>query len=93
MNTNYLIKTAIDEFTQRIGAQRETMSHRKIAGAEIVRAFPETRQLLKSRLAPLMRQFNITASRIQRQTSLPRSIPKRPLHRERAQQKQENSHQ
>lgn len=63
----------LEEFQQRIGAPREAIGQRKIAGQEITRAITEARQTLKNRLDPLMRQFNITGT-------TPESIAKRLFH-------------
>ena len=63
----------LEEFTQRIGAPRQAIGQRKIAGEEITRAITEARQLLKNRLDPLMRQFNQTGT-------TPESIAKHLFH-------------
>ena len=52
----------LEEFQQRIGAPREAIGQRKLAGQEIERAIAEARHLLKNRLDPLMRQFNQTGT-------------------------------
>ncbi len=71
----------LEEFTQRIGAPRQAIGQRKVAGEEITRAIKEARALLKNRLDPLVRQFNRHHPRNHRQTPLPRSLPNRPNHR------------
>ena len=63
----------LEEFQQRIGAPREAIGQRKIAGQEITRAITEARQTLKNRLDPLMRQFNVTGT-------TPEAITKRLFH-------------
>ena len=63
----------LEEFQQRIGAPREAIGQRKIAGQEITRAITEARQTLKNRLDPLMRQFNVTGT-------TPEAIAKRLFH-------------
>ena len=58
MHTHRLTKPTIADSPKRIGAPRQAIGQRKVAGKEITRAIKEARALLKNRLDPLMRQFN-----------------------------------
>ena len=52
MHTHRLTKTVTDNLPKRIGAPRQTIGQRKIAGEEIARATKEARTLLKNRPNP-----------------------------------------
>lgn len=49
----------LEEFADRIGTPRDEIIARKTAGQEIARAIADARYILKNRLDPLMRQFNL----------------------------------